>query len=56
MVCRFFYYIYDFIVSRFKKVHKPKITREDLGMESPYLNLDDERHTIIEDVYEIHNV
>ena len=55
MICRIFYYIYDFIVSRFKKINKPIITREDLGMESPYLNFQDDK-TIIEDVYEIHNV
>jgi hypothetical protein len=55
MICRVFYYVYDFIVSRFKKVVKPKITREDLGMDTQYINFQDDQ-TIIEDVYEIHNV
>ena len=52
MICRLFYYIYNFIFARF---NKPMISREDLGMESPYLNFQNDK-TIIEDVYEIHNI
>ena len=52
MICRIFYYIYDFIVPRFKK---PIITREDIGMDSQYMNFQEDQ-TIIKDVYEIHNL